>query len=131
MALLEILLSYFCRFSAILRGVFSPLLKIEPSLQITQSMVLMPQSVFGYASPWLGYHQMQSGGHLAESTLRIEGMHCGACIGRVTQALNSTEGVHVVEVRLGAARINTSGPELIVPAIAAVAKAGYSAHLEG
>ena len=67
---------------------------------------------------------------MAESTLHIDGMHCGACIRRITQILASTEGVQVVEVRLGAARISSASPQLIAPAIAAVAKAGYTAHLE-
>jgi copper chaperone CopZ len=68
---------------------------------------------------------------MAEFTLRIENMHCGSCIGRVSHALASTEGVHVEEVRLGAARLSTSQDtppvELVV---AALAKAGYPALLE-
>jgi copper chaperone CopZ len=93
-------------------------------------MVLSSPSEFGVASSRLAYHQMHSGGHLAESTLHIDGMHCGACIRRVTQVLASTEGVQVIEVRLGAARFTTSASEQIAPAIAAIAKAGYTAHLE-
>ena len=68
---------------------------------------------------------------MAEYTLQIDGMHCGACIGRVEQALTSTEGVQVKEVRLGAARVSTPVDKAHVDlAIAALAKAGYSAHLE-
>jgi copper chaperone len=68
---------------------------------------------------------------LAELTLHIEGMHCGACIRRVTQTLASIEGTHVEEVRLGAARVRTtSGPAPVELLIAALAKAGYKACLE-
>jgi copper chaperone len=37
--------------------------------------------------------------------LAIEGMHCGACIRRVTSALQSVEGVTVKSVELGSAEI--------------------------
>jgi copper chaperone CopZ len=68
---------------------------------------------------------------LTEFTLRIEGMHCGACIRRVTQALNLGEDIHVLEVRLGAARLSSrTEPVPVDRAIAALAKAGYAAHLE-
>ena len=68
---------------------------------------------------------------MAEFTLRIEGMHCGSCIRRVTQALSSTEGVRVEEVRIGAARLNAAGDlPPVDAAIAALAKAGYAARLE-
>lgn len=68
---------------------------------------------------------------MSEFTLRIDGMHCGSCIRRVTQALASTEGLKVGEVRLGAARVEAedsgAAPQR---AIAALAQAGYSAQLE-
>lgn len=64
---------------------------------------------------------------MREITLNIEGMHCGACIRRVTQALERTPGTEVVEVRIGAARVKS---EDAGPAIAALAKAGYTAHAE-
>lgn len=69
---------------------------------------------------------------MAEFTLRIDGMHCGACVRRVEQALTSTEGVEVKEVRLGAARLSAPAPDHapVDLAIAALAKAGYTAHLE-
>ena len=44
---------------------------------------------------------------MAEFTLRIDGMHCGSCVRRVTQALNATDGVEVEEVRIGAARLKS------------------------
>jgi copper chaperone CopZ len=71
---------------------------------------------------------------MSEFTLRIDGMHCGSCIRRVSQALASVDGVKVEEVRLGAARVSASqGIEKPVPvglALAALAKAGYTARLE-
>jgi copper chaperone CopZ len=67
---------------------------------------------------------------MKEISLRIDGMHCGACVRRVTQVLHKLEGAEVKEVRIGAARIAV--PET-VPASAileTLAKSGYSAHLE-
>jgi len=67
---------------------------------------------------------------MAELTLRIDGMHCGSCIRRVSQALASTAGVEVREVQLGAARISTEEPEPVDSLLAALAKAGYTARQE-
>jgi copper chaperone len=66
---------------------------------------------------------------MAEVTLRIDGMHCGSCIRRVTQAINTAGPFEVEEVRLGAARFksHTDSPEA---AIAALAKAGFPARQE-
>jgi copper chaperone len=68
---------------------------------------------------------------MAEFKLNIEGMHCNACVRRVTQALASVEGVQVNEVRIGEARIASSQePAPVDHALAALAKAGFTAHLE-
>ena len=68
---------------------------------------------------------------MPEFTLHIDGMHCGSCIRRVTEALASTEGLKVEEVRLGAARLSAAAGQAPVDlAIAALAKAGYTARLE-
>jgi copper chaperone len=68
---------------------------------------------------------------MAEFTLRVDGMHCGSCVRRVTQTLNSTEGLTVQEVQIGAARLGAADePAAVERAIAALGKAGYSAHLE-
>jgi copper chaperone len=68
---------------------------------------------------------------LAEFTLRIEGMHCGACILRVGRALSLATEVTVEEIRLGAARIRSGAdPSSIDRAIATLAKAGFCARLE-
>jgi copper chaperone len=67
---------------------------------------------------------------MAEFTLRIDGMHCGACVRRVSQALTAN-GLNVKEVRVGAARVETDqNPPPVDRAIAVVQKAGYSAHLD-
>ena len=67
---------------------------------------------------------------MREVTLRIENMHCGACVRRVTQALEKVHGVRVGEVRLGAARVQApeETPEDVL--IGAVEKAGYPALAE-
>jgi copper chaperone CopZ len=68
---------------------------------------------------------------MPELTLRIENMHCGSCIRRVSQALASMDGLQVKEVRVGAARLgSTQDSALIEQALAALAKAGYPARLE-
>ena len=67
---------------------------------------------------------------MAEFTLRIDGMHCGACVRRVSQAL-ATEGLNAKEVRLGAARIESDqDPPPVDRALAVIQKAGYHAHLD-
>ena len=68
---------------------------------------------------------------MTEYTLRIEGMHCSSCVRRVSQALAATPGIVVSEIRIGAARLRAAeGPQAIESGIAALAKAGYAAHLE-
>jgi copper chaperone len=65
-----------------------------------------------------------------EVVLRIEGMHCGACIRRATQSLQTAPGVEIEEVRLGAARVKAPiglGAETL---IAGLIKAGFTAHVE-
>ena len=66
---------------------------------------------------------------MAEFTLQIDGMHCGSCVRRASQALAAVDGLTVNEVRVGAARLTTATePAPIDAAIAALAKAGYTAH---
>jgi copper chaperone len=68
---------------------------------------------------------------MAEFTLKIDGMHCGTCVRRVSQALAATPGVVVNEVTVGAAKLSSTEQSTPVDAaIAALAKAGYAAHLE-
>ena len=68
---------------------------------------------------------------MTEFTLRIDGMHCGSCVRRASQALAAVPGVAVNEVRVGAARLTAAeDPAPVDLAIAALAKVGYTAHLE-
>jgi copper chaperone CopZ len=68
---------------------------------------------------------------MAEFTLKIEGMHCGSCVRRVTQALDSVEGVVVDEVTVGAARLTSElEPVPVELAIAVLAKIGFAAQLK-
>lgn len=68
---------------------------------------------------------------MAEFRLHIDGMHCGSCVRRVTQALGAMEGVEVKDVDVGSARLSSNEePAPVDAAIAALAKAGFSAHLE-
>ena len=68
--------------------------------------------------------------NMAEITLRIDGMHCGSCIRRVTQAIGGAGPFVVEEVRLGAARFRTASDKGADAAIAALAKAGFSARVD-
>lgn len=69
---------------------------------------------------------------MSEFKLHIDGMHCASCVRRVAQALSATEGVEVKEVSVGSARLTSAQePAPVDAAIAALAKAGYSAHLQG
>jgi copper chaperone len=68
---------------------------------------------------------------MSEFTLRIDGMHCGSCVRRVSQAPSQTAGVTVKEVRVGAARLESERqPAPLDEAIAALARAGFTAHLD-
>ena len=68
---------------------------------------------------------------MAEFTLRIENMHCGSCIRRVSQVLASTGSLQVKEVRVGAARLSSArNPAPVERDLAALARAGYPARLE-
>jgi copper chaperone CopZ len=63
-----------------------------------------------------------------ELTFHIDGMHCGACVQRVTRALQQVPGTEVKEVRVGAARLHAN--ETLPDAyLAAIRKAGFEAHL--
>jgi copper chaperone len=67
---------------------------------------------------------------MKEVTLRIENMHCGACVRRVSQALEKVNGVQVGEVRVGAARVQAPEDVPESALITAVEKAGYPALIE-
>jgi copper chaperone CopZ len=64
-------------------------------------------------------------------SLSIEGMHCGACIRRVTDALGKMEGVHVNSVEVGSASLTFDPEQVTVEKIAgAVNKIGFMARTE-
>lgn len=67
---------------------------------------------------------------MAEVTLQIDGMHCGSCVRRVSQALAGVGGLDVKEVRVGAARFESAESNASEKAVEALAKAGYKAHSE-
>lgn len=59
-------------------------------------------------------------------TLKIEKMHCGACVRRVTQTLNTLPGTHADEVAIGSARVTTdASPSDLLQALGA---AGFPAQ---
>ena len=61
-------------------------------------------------------------------TLAIEGMHCGACVRRVTAALEKIDGVEVVQVEIGSAQVRCAGSEPDVAQILeAVERIGFKA----
>jgi copper chaperone CopZ len=65
---------------------------------------------------------------MTELLFHIDGMHCGACVQRVTRALSQVPGTQVDEVRVGAARLHGDEPAPD-PYLAAIRKAGFEAHL--
>jgi copper chaperone len=65
---------------------------------------------------------------MAELQFQIDGMHCGACVQRVTRALSQVPGTQVDEVRVGAARLRSESPQPEAY-LTAIRKAGFEAHL--
>jgi copper chaperone CopZ len=77
------------------------------------------------------YHLKKQESTMAEFTLKIDGMHCGSCVRRVTQALSSVQGVAVNEVAIGAAKLtSTQATAPVDLAVVALAKIGCAARLE-
>ena len=64
--------------------------------------------------------------------LTIDGMHCGACVRRVTQVLNSLPGVETCEVNIGSAYISYEPEKASPPDIAAaLERGGFRAVVAG
>ncbi|MBI5084822.1 MAG: heavy-metal-associated domain-containing protein [Acidobacteria bacterium] len=62
-------------------------------------------------------------------TLAIEGMHCGACVNRVTNALQQVDGVQVQRVEVGSAEVTYDPGKTAPAAIAgAVNRIGFKAR---
>jgi copper chaperone len=69
-----------------------------------------------------------------EKTLRlsIEGMHCGACVSRITSALKGLDGVEVGVVEVGSASMKFDPTIISTEKIAAaVDHIGFSARVAG
>lgn len=69
-----------------------------------------------------------------ETRLKVEGMHCEGCVGRVRRVLEREEGVREAEVSLedGEARVRPEGQGPDVDRLrSAVEGAGFSATLLG
>lgn len=61
--------------------------------------------------------------------LAIDGMHCGGCVNRVTNALKKLEGVEVRDVQVGSAEVSYEEAKVRPAAIAeAVNKIGFTAR---
>lgn len=67
---------------------------------------------------------------MREVTLRIDNMHCDACVRRASQALGGIPGVQVGEVRVGAARVQAPDEMPDKTLVGALAKMGYPAAVE-
>ncbi len=57
--------------------------------------------------------------------LKIQGMHCGGCVTRVTNLLKRVEGVEVQDVQIGSARLTVSSDPALREAEGTLTKAGY------
>ncbi len=67
-----------------------------------------------------------------KSTLKlsIEGMHCGGCVRRVTDALQKVEGVELGSVEVGSAKLAFNSEETTAEQItAAVNRIGFQANV--
>jgi copper chaperone len=63
-------------------------------------------------------------------TLSIEGMHCGACVRRVTDVLQKVGGVEVGSVEVGSAKLAFNPQETTADQIAAaVNRIGFQANV--
>jgi copper chaperone len=64
-------------------------------------------------------------------TLSIDGMHCGACVRRVTDALQKVNGVQVGSVAVGSAQLDFNPKETTAEEItAAVNRIGFQAQVK-
>ena len=55
-------------------------------------------------------------------------MHCGSCVRRVSQILNTLPDTHAEEVRVGTARVRTEQPDSAIAE--ALAGIGFPAHVQ-
>lgn len=67
-----------------------------------------------------------------ETRLKVDGMHCGACVGRVQRALEGADGVRSAEVSLDAGEAvvqHDEGSADRERLVELVEKAGYGARV--
>lgn len=67
----------------------------------------------------------------SDTLLDVTGMHCGACVRRITDALRSLDGVNAVEVRLRAGTVRVRHDPArtgVAHLIAALDRAGYGSR---
>jgi copper chaperone len=63
--------------------------------------------------------------------IAIEGMHCGACVRRVTSALQSVPGVTISSVEVGSAKVAFDAAETTAQDItAAVDRIGFPTRVQ-
>jgi copper chaperone len=62
-----------------------------------------------------------------EVVLKIDGMHCDACVRRVRMALGKVQGANVKDVQVGSARVELE-PAQADAAIRAVNDIGFTAQ---
>jgi copper chaperone CopZ len=69
---------------------------------------------------------------MERTTIGIEGMSCGHCVGAVRRALEGVDGVKVEEVKVGAATVEYD-PGVVTPERIeqAIADEGYGARAAG
>jgi len=68
-----------------------------------------------------------------ETTLKVTGMSCGACVGHVTRALQSVPGVKLAAVDLNSGTAVVKHDESAQPEamVQAVTEEGYHAQVKG
>jgi copper chaperone CopZ len=68
---------------------------------------------------------------MPSTVLKVTGMHCGHCQGKVEQALRGVEGVYAATVSLAAGEAEVDGADGVSAdrLVAAVERAGYRASV--
>jgi copper chaperone CopZ len=62
-----------------------------------------------------------------ELHLEIQGMHCGACVRRVTNALQNINGVEIESVNVGSADVRLNDTVSAPDVVAAIERIGFQA----
>jgi copper chaperone CopZ len=65
-----------------------------------------------------------------ELRFAIQGMHCAACVRRVTAALQSVNGVGVESVNVGSAAVRVNDKVAADDVVAAIQRIGFQASLK-